>query len=75
MCSHDINFRLIKDWKAVFPVVENAKTKETMQWKDKGSYNGSSYNWHKQNPTFWKQFMSRRPHATNIFCRWRKFNY
>ena len=50
MChgTHDSSW-LIKDCQS--SVVENASLKETMQWQDKGSTNGSSYNWHKQNPT------------------------
>ena len=50
----------------MFPV-ENASLKETMQWKDKGSYNGSSYNWHKQNPIFWKQFYAQIPNMQQIY--------
>ena len=67
MCNVFIHDSLgwIKDYKAVFPV-ENASPKETMQWKDKGSYNGSSYNWHKQNP-FWKQFYEQMPSMQQIY--------
>jgi len=67
MCSPHDSSGWIKDWKAVFPEVENASLKETMQWKDKGSYNGSSYNWHKQNPTFWKQFYEQMPSMQQIY--------
>jgi len=38
-----------------------------MQWQDKGSTNGSSYNWHKQNPTFWKQFYEQMPSMQQIY--------
>tara|TARA_B100002019_G_scaffold212634_1_gene185387 strand:- start:10301 stop:11632 length:1332 start_codon:yes stop_codon:yes gene_type:complete len=67
MCSPHDSSGWIKDWKAVFPAVENASLKETMQWKDKGSYNGSSYNWHKQNPIFWKQFYEQIPNMQQIY--------
>ena len=67
MCSPHDSSGWIKDWKAVFPAVENASLKETMQWKDKGSYNGSSYNWHKQNPIFWKQFYEQMPSMQQIY--------
>jgi len=67
MCSPHDSSGWIKDWKAVFPAVENASLKETMQWKDKGSTNGSSYNWHKQNPTFWKQFYQQIPNMQQIY--------
>jgi hypothetical protein len=61
MCSPHDSSGWIKDYKSIFPAVKNESLKETMQWENKGSYNGSSYNWHKQNPTFWKQFTNRCP--------------
>ena len=67
MCSPHDSSGWIKDYKAIFPAVENASLKETMQWKDKGSINGSSYNWHKQNPIFWQQFYEQIPHMQQIY--------
>jgi hypothetical protein len=67
MCSPHDSSGWIKDYKAIFPAVENASLKETMQWENKGSYNGSSYNWHKQNPTFWKQFYEQIPNMQQIY--------
>ena len=67
MCSPHDSSGWIKDYKAIFPDVENASLKTTMQWKDKGSYNGSSYNWHKQNPVFWEQFYEQMPHMQQIY--------
>ena len=67
MCSPHDSSGWIKDWKAIFPAVENASLKETMQWENKGSYNGSAYNWHKQNPTFWKQFYEQIPNMQQIY--------
>mgnify|MGYP001181110837 CR=1 FL=1 len=67
MCSPHDSSGWIKDWKAIFPAVQNASLKETMQWKDKGSYNGSSYNWHKQNPIFWNQFYEQMKHMKQIY--------
>ncbi len=67
MCSPHDSSGWIKDYKAIFPEVENASLKTTMQWKDKGSYNGSSYNWHKQNPVFWEQFYEQMPHMQQIY--------
>ena len=40
--------------------------KEIMQWKDKGSTNGSSYNWHKQNPNILETVREQMP-ACNRF--------
>ena len=67
MCSPHDSSGWIKDYKAIFPAVENASLKTTMQWKDKGSYNGSSYNWHKQNPVFWEQFYEQIPNMQQIY--------
>jgi hypothetical protein len=67
MCSPHDSSGWVKDWKAIFPAVENASLKETMQWDNKGSYNGSSYNWHKQNPTFWQQFYDQIPNMQQIY--------
>jgi hypothetical protein len=67
MCSPHDSSGWIKDYKAIFPAVKNESLKETMQWENKGSYNGSSYNWHKQNPTFWKQFYEQMPSMQQIY--------
>lgn len=67
MCSPHDSSGWIKDYKAIFPAVKNESLKETMQWENKGSYNGSSYNWHKQNPTFWKQFYEQIPNMQQIY--------
>jgi hypothetical protein len=67
MCSPHDSSGWIKDYKAIFPAVKNESLKETMQWENKGSYNGSSYNWHKQNLTFWKQFYEQIPNMQQIY--------
>ena len=67
MCSPHDSSGWITDWQAIYPNVENASLKETMQWKDKGSYNGSSYNWHKNNPIFWQQFYEQIPNMQQIY--------
>ena len=61
MCSPHDSSGWIKDYKKIFPQVQNESLKHTMAWDNKGSTNGSSYNWHKQNPTFWKQFYEQMP--------------
>ena len=67
MCSPHDSSGWIKDYKKIFPDVQNESLKEIMQWNDKGSTNGSSYNWHKQNPTFWKQFYEQMPSMQQIY--------
>jgi hypothetical protein len=36
-------------------------------WANKGSTNGSSYNWHKNNPVFWQQFYEQIPHMQQLY--------
>lgn len=67
MCSPHDSSGWIKEWQQIFPAVENASLKQTMQWNNKGSTNGSSYNWHKQNPTFWQQFYEQIPNMQQIY--------
>ncbi|MDA8882799.1 twitch domain-containing radical SAM protein [bacterium] len=67
MCSPHDSSGWIKDYKKIFPEVKNESLKETMQWADKGSTNRSSYNWHKQNPKFWKQFYEQMPSMQQIY--------
>lgn len=67
MCSPHDSSGWIKDWKAVYPTIENKHVKEVWQWENKGSTNGSSYNWHKNNPTFWDQFYTQMPHMQQLY--------
>ena len=67
MCSPHDSSGWIKDWQAINPKVENAALKQTMQWSNKGSTNGSSYNWHKQNPVFWEQFYEQIPNMQQLY--------
>jgi hypothetical protein len=67
MCSPHDSSGWIKDWKAIHPKIQNPALKETTQWADKGSVNGSSYNWHKNNPVFWKQFYEQIPTMQQIY--------
>jgi len=67
MCSPHDSSGWITEYQKIFPKVQNSVLQETMQWKDKGSYNGSSYNWHKNNPIFWKQFYAQIPNMQQIY--------
>jgi len=67
MCSPHDSSGWIKDWKEIHPQVQNSSLKETMQWSDKGSINGSSYNWHKNNRVFWEQFYDQIPNMQQIY--------
>lgn len=67
MCSPHDSSGWIKDWQAINPQITNAKLKENSQWTDKGSTNGSSYNWHKQNEKFWFQFYDQIPNMQQLY--------
>lgn len=67
MCSPHDSSGWIKDWSAIHPKIENQALKETTQWGNKGSINGSSYNWHKNNPVFWEQFYDQIPHMQQLY--------
>jgi hypothetical protein len=67
MCSPHDSSGWVKDYKAIFPNVKNESLKEIMGWDNKGSTNGSSYNWHKQNPVFWEQFYEQMPNMQQIY--------
>jgi len=67
MCSPHDSSGWVKDWSAIHPQIQNETLKENTMWRDKGSINGSSYNWHKQNPTFWQQFYEQIPNMQQIY--------
>ena len=67
MCSPHDSSGWIKDWKAIHPQIQNPSLKSNTQWRDKGSINGSSYNWHRKNPIFWKQFYAQMPYMKQIY--------
>lgn len=67
MCSPHDSSGWIKDWQTVYPKLENKSLKETWQWNNKGSINGSSYNWHKNNSVFWQQFYDQIPHMQQLY--------
>lgn len=67
MCSPHDSSSWIKEWQEIHPKVKNKSLKETMQWENKGSYNNSSYNWHKKNRVFWDQFHDQIPHMQQLY--------
>lgn len=67
MCSPHDSSGWIKDWNKVYPQIENKTLKETMVWEDRGKTFGASYNWHKDNPTFWKQLYEQVPNIRQLY--------
>ena len=67
MCSPHDSSGWIKDWQAIHPKIQNPTLKQTTLWANKGSTNGSSYNWHKNNPVFWQQFYEQIPNMQQLY--------
>lgn len=67
MCSPHDSSGWIKEWQNIYPTIENKNVKEIWQWDNKGSSNGSSYNWHKKNPVFWQQFYEQIPNMKQLY--------
>ena len=67
MCSPHDSSGWIKEWQEIFPQIQNEKLKGTSQWENKGRVHGASYNWHKDNPRFWKELMEQVPHIYQLY--------
>jgi hypothetical protein len=67
MCSPHDSSSWIKDWQQIYPQIQNEKLKGTSQWDNKGRNHGASYNWHKNNPRFWKELMEQIPHMYQLY--------
>jgi len=67
MCSPHDSSGWIKEWKSIYPTIQNQNVKDIWQWDNKGSVNGSSYNWHKNNPKFWQQFYEQIPNMKQLY--------
>jgi MoaA/NifB/PqqE/SkfB family radical SAM enzyme len=66
MCSPHDSSGWIKPWKEIYPQIQNEKLKQTSFW-NKGHDVGASYNWHKNNPRFWKELMEQVPHMYQLY--------
>jgi hypothetical protein len=67
MCSPHDSSGWIKEWQNIYPTITNQNVRQVWQWENKGSTNGSSYNWHKNNPVFWQQFYEQIPHMKQLY--------
>lgn len=65
MCSPHDSSGWIKEWKSVYPSIENEVLQDTMQWNKMG--NDSHYNWHKNNPKFWEEFYEQIPYFKQVY--------
>tara|TARA_B100001287_G_scaffold247762_1_gene226596 strand:- start:277 stop:1683 length:1407 start_codon:yes stop_codon:yes gene_type:complete len=67
MCSPHDSSGWIKEWNSIYPQIENKKLKQSQGWDNKGRNDGASYNWHKNNPRFWKELMEQVPHMYQLY--------
>jgi len=67
MCSPHDSSGWIPEWNKIYPIVQNKELSKTMAWENKGSVNGSSFNWHKNNPVFWQQFNEQIPNMQQLY--------
>ena len=67
MCSPHDSSGWIKEWQEIYPQMQNEKLKGTSSWTNKGRVHGASYNWHKNNPRFWKELMEQVPHMYQLY--------
>ena len=67
MCSPHDSSKWVPDWNKLFPKIENPELKELMQWSNKGTNDGASYNWHMNNPKFWEELYEQIPHMQQLY--------
>ncbi len=67
MCTPHDSSGWIKEWREIFPQITNKELKDNFSWENKGSRNGSSFNWHKNNPKFWEQLYQQIPNMQQLY--------
>ena len=70
MCSPHDSSKWIKEYKEIWPTLENKRLKSSMEWeKESGklAWSGGSYAWHKKNPEFWKDFYEQVPTLRQLY--------
>lgn len=67
MCSpHDSSF-WVSDWNKLFPQIQNESLKEIMRWDNKGRVNDASYDWYRDNTSFWDQLLEQIPNMQQLY--------
>ncbi len=67
MCSPHDSSMWVSDWKKLYPKIKSAELKKIMVWDNQGKVDGATYNWHKDNPTFWQQLYDQIPHMKQLY--------
>jgi hypothetical protein len=70
MCSPHDSSTWVKEYREIWPTLENKNLKHNMMWeKDSGklAWAGGAYNWHKKNDTFWEELNSQLPYLKQLY--------
>lgn len=70
MCSPHDSSTWIKEYKQIYPTLENERLRSSQLWeKESGklAWAGGSYAWHKNNPTFWDDFWTQVPTLKQLY--------
>ena len=70
MCSPHDSSKWVKEYKSIFPTLENKRLKSSMEWeKESGklAWSGGPYAWHKKNPEFWEDFYKQVPTLRQLY--------
>tara|TARA_R110002153_G_scaffold29711_3_gene91109 strand:+ start:33323 stop:34738 length:1416 start_codon:yes stop_codon:yes gene_type:complete len=70
MCSPHDSSNWVPEHKKIYPTLKNDQLKKSMAWeKESGklAWSGGSYNWHKKNPSFWKELYEQLPHLKQLY--------
>lgn len=62
MCSPHDSSKWVKDWKQLYPQIENDIVRNQLQW-DKNAFNNK---WH-ENPDFWNQLYKQIPNLKEVY--------
>lgn len=70
MCSPHDSSGWVKEYKEIWPNLQDEKLKQTMEWeKDSGklAWSGGSYAWHKKNPMFFNELYEQIPYLKQLY--------
>lgn len=67
MCSPHDSTGWIKEWQQMHPQIQNERLQRSANWDNKGVSQGSSFNWHKNNPQFWQDLLAQIPNIYQLY--------
>ena len=70
MCSPHDSSSWVKEYRDIYPSLNNARLKSSMEWeKDSGklAWSGGSYAWHKKNPEFFDELRTQFPYLKQLY--------